>query len=98
MRNRQENEIKTVRMMIEMFCRHHHHERLCKDCGALLEYAEKKVQICPHGVDKPVCSHCEVHCYKPDMRSRIREVMRFGGPRMIYKHPILTLKHMMNKS
>jgi hypothetical protein len=27
------------------------------------------------------------------MRARIKEVMRYAGPRMLYRHPILALWH-----
>ena len=30
-----------------------------------------------------------------DMRNKIREVMRFSGPRMIFHHPILAIKHLV---
>ena len=33
---------------------------------------------------KTFCSNCKVHCYKPEMRKKIRAVMRFSGPRMIF--------------
>ena len=33
--------------------------------------------------------------YKPDMREKIREVMRFSGPRMLFYHPIMAIRHVM---
>ncbi len=30
------------------------------------------------------------------MRERIRDVMRFAGPRMPWRHPYLTLRHMLD--
>jgi hypothetical protein len=44
---------------------------------------------------KTFCSNCKVHCYKPEMREKIREVMRFSGPRMIFHHPITAIRHVM---
>lgn len=29
---------------------------------------------------KTFCSNCKVHCYKPEMREKIRDVMRFPAP------------------
>jgi hypothetical protein len=92
------NEIDTVRAMIDMYCRRHHRESPCDECGRLLEYAVKKIEKCPFGADKPACSRCRIHCYKPDMRERIRNVMRYAGPRMLYRHPLLALRHMAKKS
>ena len=42
---------------------------------------------------KTFCSKCKVHCYKPDMQKKIKEVMRFSGPRMLFYHPVLALRH-----
>ena len=56
---------------------------LCEECAALLEYAEKRRALCPQdkpGTPKPFCSHCETHCYQPDMRELMRDVMRYAGP------------------
>ncbi|MFR0987431.1 MAG: nitrous oxide-stimulated promoter family protein [Frisingicoccus sp.] len=45
---------------------------------------------------KTFCVNCRVHCYKPDMRERIRVVMRFSGPRMIFYHPGLAVWHLVS--
>lgn len=37
----------------------------------------------------------KVHCYKPAMREKIREVMRFSGPRMMLYHPVLAVSHVI---
>lgn len=42
---------------------------------------------------KTFCSNCKVHCYRPEMREKIRVVMRYSGPRMLFCHPILALRH-----
>jgi hypothetical protein len=90
-------ELRTVRAMIRLYCRQRHGSReLCGDCSALSEYAERRLEACPFGGDKPTCLHCTVHCYRPDMKERIREVMRFAGPRMIMHHPILAIRHMIH--
>ena len=44
---------------------------------------------------KTFCSNCRVHCYRPDMRERIREVMRFSGPRMMLYHPVMAVRHLI---
>jgi hypothetical protein len=30
------------------------------------------------------------------MRERIRDVMSYAGPRMVYRHPIMTIGHMLD--
>lgn len=98
MGNNIEREIKTVCIMVEMFCKHHHHgDELCEKCKRLIDYVENRIRKCTIGINKPVCSGCGVHCFKPGMRSQIKEVMRFAGPRMNFKHPVLVIHHLIRK-
>ena len=92
-----EKEIETVTLMVRRYCRDVHGgrgEELCSACAALLEYARQRRDRCPHGDKKPFCSNCPIHCYKPEMRQQMRAVMRYAGPRMLLRHPILVLRHM----
>ncbi len=92
-----ERERKTVEAMIRLFCAGHHGGRgLCRKCEELLAYAGKRLDKCPYGKDKPTCAHCPVHCYSPGMRDRVREVMRWSGPRMIWRHPVLAAFHLLD--
>ncbi len=88
----------TIDAMITMFCRGHHDTRgrICDECLDLLAYTRKKLVRCPFGRDKPTCSHCKVHCYTPAMRERIRDVMRFAGPRILLVHPLTALLYFMD--
>lgn len=88
-------ELKTVQAMLRLYCRRHHGSRtLCQDCTTLWDYARARVESCPFCPDKPTCVHCPVHCYKASMRERIRGVMRYAGPRMLWRHPWLALWHL----
>jgi hypothetical protein len=93
-----ETEKQTLEKMIRLFCKAKHGSinSLCNDCSALLNYAEARLDHCPHGDEKPVCRKCPVHCYKPDMRERITEVMRFSGPRMLINDPASALRHLVH--
>jgi hypothetical protein len=89
-------EKKTLEAMIRLYCRslHGREDELCPDCRLLSEYAMERLDRCPFGEEKPTCANCTVHCYKPAMREKIRAVMRYAGPRMSSRHPILTLHHL----
>ena len=88
----------TVLAMVKMYCRHHHGtEALCTDCAELLDYADRKLDLCPYGADKPSCTNCPIHCYRPEPRERMRAVMRFAGPRMLGRHPYLAIRHLMDE-
>lgn len=84
--------------MISLYCRHHHtpSENLCPECKNLLEYAICRLDSCPFGEGKTTCANCRIHCYKPEMREKIREVMRYSGPRMLRRHPVLALFHVID--
>jgi hypothetical protein len=94
---RERRELKTVHAMLRLHCRARHGSRdLCGPCGDLWDYARARIAACPFCPDKPTCVNCPVHCYKPDMRERIRQVMRFAGPRMLGRHPLLALLHLVD--
>jgi hypothetical protein len=69
---------------------------LCADCESLVAYADQRVAECRFGRSKPACSRCAVHCFRHGMRQHIRAVMRYSGPRMIMRHPILALAHLID--
>ncbi|MGN1156691.1 MAG: nitrous oxide-stimulated promoter family protein [Agathobacter sp.] len=94
--SKREREIKAVALMIQIYCKKKHGtKKLCPECAQLLQYATERSEKCPFMETKTFCSNCKVHCYKPDMREKIREVMRFSGPRMMFHHPIMAVRHVM---
>lgn len=94
---KRQREKETVSLMIGLYCRKKHHTNgsLCEECQALSDYAIMRSDKCPFMESKTFCSNCRVHCYKPDMSERIREVMRFSGPRMIFHHPVMAVRHVI---
>ncbi len=89
-------EKRMVTEMIRLYCRKKHGRKvLCPECSALAEYARQRSDKCPFMAEKTFCSNCRVHCYKPEMREKIREVMRFSGPRMIFRRPIAAVRHVV---
>ena len=51
---------------------------LCPECAELQKYAIARIEHCPHIGTKTFCSACPSHCYRPAMREKIREVMRWS--------------------
>ncbi len=97
-KTKREREKETVSLMIAIYCQKNHGGReLCPECAALDAYARLRSDKCPFMETKTFCSNCKVHCYKADMRERIREVMRFSGPRMIFHHPIMAVRHVIER-
>jgi len=98
---RMTREFNTLAAMLRIYCQDHHRPAapddrgLCPECGELLAYARKRLAGCPFGVDKPTCAHCQIHCYGPRQRETVRVVMRHAGPRMLWRHPLLALAHLL---
>ena len=95
--SKREREKRTVSLMIRIYCKKKHGTRkgLCPECEALDAYARMRSDKCPFMETKTFCSNCKVHCYKADMREKIRAVMRFSGSRMIFSHPIMAIRHVI---
>ena len=95
-------ELKTIAAMLRIYCGDHHAEAargdapLCADCADLQDYARKRLAGCPYGPDKPTCVNCQIHCYGPHPREAMRLVMRHAGPRMLWRHPVLALAHLVD--
>ena len=86
-----------VSEMIALYCRRQHKTpkgTLCPECRQLHDYALMRIDKCPFMETKTFCSACKTHCYKPQMREAIRQVMRWSGPRMLFHHPVLAVRHL----
>ena len=90
----------TLQRMVEIYCEDHHGAielYACPDCQEFLAYAERRLDKCPYGEGKPTCARCPVHCYKRVQREKARAIMRHSGPRMIWRHPWLSIMHVVDK-
>lgn len=86
--------------MISIYCHRHHDtsgNEICEECRALLEYAHQRLDRCPHGNRKPSCRKCPIHCYSPAYRERMKAVMRYVGPRMLFIDPASAIRHLISE-
>jgi len=96
-------EQRTIGAMLHIWCEAHpFHVRarcgeLCAECEGLFEYASYRLFKCPYGEEKPTCKKCPIHCYTKDKREQMHEVMRFAGPRMLVRHPVLAIRHLLDE-
>ena len=98
--DKREKEKQVVDLMIRLYCRKKHRgmqgeNKLCAQCQELREYARQRSDHCPFMETKTFCSNCRVHCYKPEMREKMREVMRCTGPGMLFVHRVVAIRHVM---
>lgn len=105
---RRAREKMTISQMIAMHCAGVHDaalrtetahcgETVCSACAELDAYAVKRTERCRKMDVKTSCEECGNHCYAPEMREKIRAAMRYSGPRMITKHPIAAVRHLLGK-
>lgn len=96
-------EQRTIRAMLQIWCEAqplHRRARprdLCAGCDGLFEYASYRLVKCPYGEEKPTCVNCPIHCYGRDKRDVMKQVMRFAGPRMLLRHPVLAIRHLLDE-
>jgi hypothetical protein len=57
---------------------------LCGECTALLRHAIVKRVLCPLD-PKPKCRKCPEHCYRPNFHAQMDTVMRYSGPRSLFR-------------
>jgi len=88
-------EWKTIAAMVRCYCSHRHETAagLCPECRGLLDYATLRLGRCRYGGEKPTCANCPVHCYQRDRRDQMKTIMRYAGPRMLWRHPVLSFRH-----
>jgi hypothetical protein len=88
-------EKKTINAMVHIYCKNHHgtHGELCPECTEFRDYAYMRLEKCPFQERKSTCGRCLIHCYCPDMKEKVKQVMRYSGPRMLVHHPGLALHH-----
>jgi hypothetical protein len=91
-------EWKTMEAMMKLYCRDKHGTTaaLCSECQNLLDYANVRLDRCRFGEEKPTCAKCPVHCYQRDRREQIKVMMRYAGPRMLWEHPVMSLRHWLD--
>ena len=87
----------TLAHMMAIYCRGQRHQGsgICGGCSSLLRYARERIEGCPyHGSEKPACGLCRTNCFTTEMRRHFLLVMRFAGPRMMLRHPVLSAVHL----
>jgi len=99
MSKRLDREKETVKKIIQLHCKKTEdgEENICDGYENLIEYALERLDSCPFGDNKPICARCKVHCYKPEMRDKIRIIMRKSGYKMLFYHPVLLFKHILDQ-
>lgn len=100
-------DIKVIGKFTEVWCDGHQHSgrqlravpgsdmqlQLCPACAEFFSYAVLKRQKCPLEAEKPSCKHCRIHCYAPQQRALVRQIMAWSGKRMLLRGRLDYLWH-----
>ena len=91
-------EWQTMTVMVWIYCHDQHHPAcgLCAECQQFLDYASVRLERCRYGLEKPTCAKCPVHCYRRERREQVRVIMRYARPRMLWEHPLMSLRHWLD--
>lgn len=57
---------------------------VCSKCSKLLKHAIVMRVLCPLD-PKPKCRKCPQNCYRPEYRDAMEVVMRYSGPRSLFR-------------
>lgn len=105
---RRAREKRTISQMVALYCagsheaaarteRAHCGEAVCPACAAVDAYAVLRTERCRRMEAKTSCEECGNHCYAPEKREEIRAVMRYAGPRMLGRHPVAAVRHLLGR-
>lgn len=95
--SRLDTEKKVFEKMVFIYCENKHEGNSpCLECSEIIDYGLKKIDNCIYGENKPFCSKCNIHCYEENMKKKVKDIMRYSGPRIFFYHPIVSLKHLLS--
>lgn len=105
---RRTREKRTISQMVALYCAENHDrsartetahcgESVCPACAGIDAYAVLRTERCRKMEVKTSCEECGNHCYAPEKREEIRMVMRYAGPRMLKKHPVAAVRHLLGR-
>ncbi|MEW6735370.1 MAG: nitrous oxide-stimulated promoter family protein [Acidobacteriota bacterium] len=91
-------EKRTIKAMVKIYCQANHctKDQLCYECAEVFNYASYRITKCPHQEAKPSCAKCAIHCFNTSMKEKVKKIMRFAGPKMLLKHPLLSFMHYLD--
>ena len=96
LKNNVPKEKENIRKTFGVYCNANHGTtdgKLCAKCTALLTNVMIKIQRCPYGIGKPICDRCETPCFGEDVTKDFLEIMKAGQKKMMFSHPLMTVKH-----
>lgn len=94
---------RTLEAIGSIYCRGHHPGvakdtgGLCPACRGTIEQTLDRAAACPYGHGHN-CEDCETHCQRGEAQQRIKAIMAYAAPRMVFRHPLMTLEYLKKKA
>ena len=97
---RLDREYRTMHCMVQIYCADHHATAggaLCGECGEFLGLRAAPAREVPVRRRKAGLRQVPDPLLQAAQREQARSIMRYAGPRMVLRHPWLSLTHMLDK-
>lgn len=98
----EEKDRRTLEAIGLIYCRAHHHDcakdatGLCPDCREAIEGTLDRTLHCPSN-HQGNCQDCSIHCQRGEAQQRIKAIMAYAAPRMLWRHPLMTVEYLRKK-
>ena len=70
---------------------------MCPECRGAIEQTLARAEACPHG-HEGTCQDCATPCQRGEAQQRIKAIMRYAAPRMMFRHPLMALGYLRKKA
>lgn len=99
---RVQRDLRTLQAIGSIYCAAHHAGALkddagmCEECAAVIKYTHERASACPYNHEGN-CQDCKLKCNRGEQQQRIKAIMKYAAPRMLVKHPIMTMEYLAKK-
>ena len=95
-------DLRTLQAMGSIYCKAHHADApkdaagMCEQCAETIRFTHERAAACPYDHEGN-CKDCAIKCNRGDQQRRIQSIMKYSAPRMLVRHPLMTLEYALKK-
>lgn len=92
--DRREKERRLLSCMVAYYCRKNHGNRvrLCPECADVDRFIRQRCH-CPRQEATRLCRSCPAQCGRPELKEKLRRMVRYACPRMLFRHPVTVSRY-----
>ncbi|MGN1361014.1 MAG: nitrous oxide-stimulated promoter family protein [Eggerthellaceae bacterium] len=97
-----QRDLRTLQAIGSIYCGAHHAGRpkdstgMCPECSETILLTHDRAANCPYD-HQGNCQDCTLKCNRGDQQQRIKAIMAYAAPRMLVRHPLMTLEYLAKK-